>query len=353
MKTIYWEGPSDDVGSNIGSEDAYPVQDDIRTGESGQGYVLRMARANFLTGLAEIRRRLGKHFSTTLTTIDAPFLSQWFGADLSKLKWAFEEVDNIDGVGLVNDNNSCFYAGHFIPRRNFLNRMAPRVCPACLAEGDHCRVTWDFSFVTACPKHECLLIDQCPGCLKAISWQRPAVDICNCGTYLNDPVLYPQDQAMELDLAVSRWICQQIEGMPTQKKGAENDEPLLQLIRPLSFHGGMSILWVLSLAEENKALTNISVIDGQMLERCRKSLLRANEFSTKLAINNLETFRSKKRQTLIPKLAECMKESYTYEDRSLAQSLISTILRASGKLAKTIGGLPVQRSLFAECPSFD
>lgn len=348
MKTIYWEGPSDDVVSNIGSEDAYPVQDDIRTGESGQGYVLRMARANFLTGLAEIRRRLGKHFSTTLITIDASYLSQWFGADLANLKWAFEEVDNIDGVGLVNDKNSCFYAGHFIPRRNFLNRMAPRVCPACLAEGDHCRVTWDFSFVTACPKHECLLIDQCPGCLKAISWQRPAVDICNCGTYLNDPDLCLQDPSNVLDLEVSRWMCQWIEGLPTQKTSSTGDLPLLRLIRPLSFRGGMHILWVLSLAEETKVINNNSVIDGQMLERCRKTILKANEFSQKLAMNDLETFRSKKRQTLIPQLALFMHKSYTYEDRSLAQSLISTILRASGKYPKTIGGLHVQLSLFSD-----
>ena len=100
-----------DVDANPDDDDAYPVRDDIRTGESGQGYVLRMVRANFLTGLAEIRRRLGKHFSTTLTTTDAPFLSQWFGADLSKLKQMLEEANDVGGDGLLKEDGMTSYAG--------------------------------------------------------------------------------------------------------------------------------------------------------------------------------------------------------------------------------------------------
>ena len=119
-------------------------------------------------------------------------------------------------------------------------------------------------------------------------------------------------------------MCQWIQGAPIRKMSVGVGLPLLELIRPLSFQGGMNILWVLSLADESKTLKTTSVIDGQMLERSRKTLLKANEFISKLAVNDLETFRSKKRQALIPTLAECMKESYTYEDRSLAQSLIST-----------------------------
>jgi hypothetical protein len=73
--------------------DNYPIQDDIRTGESGQGYVLRMTRSNFLPGLSEIRKRCGKQFSTSLTSVDAHYISKWFGADLIKMKAALEESD--------------------------------------------------------------------------------------------------------------------------------------------------------------------------------------------------------------------------------------------------------------------
>ena len=348
MKSFYWEASKEDDGLGIRFEDSYPVQDDIREGESGQGYVLRMARANFLTGLVEVRRRLGKNFSTTLTVEDAAILSKWFGCQLEELKPMLEKSVKAETDGLFDDMDASHYAGQHVPKLNYLNRIWPRVCPECLAENGHCRATWDFSFITACPKHECLLVDQCAACMKGISWQRPAVDICICGTYLNDTALYPRQQASNLDLEVAHWMSQWIDGASIQKTSIGSELPLLELIRPLSFQGGMNILWVLSLAEETKTLKNSSVIDGQMLERCRKTLLKANEFSSKLAVNDLEKFRSKKRQTLIPTLALCMNESYTYEDRSLAQSLISTILRASGKQSKPIGGVPVQQSLFAE-----
>jgi hypothetical protein len=120
----------------------------------------------------------------------------------------------------------------------------------------------------------------------------------------------------------------------------------MKLLSPLSLHGGMNILWALSLAEDSNAHKNKSVADGHMLERCCKTLLKANEFSKKLAENNLDTFRSKKRHTLVPMLAQCMHESYTYEDRSLAQSLVSTILMAKGGLSKAAGSLNLQRALF-------
>ncbi len=122
----------------------------------------------------------------------------------------------------------------------------------------------------------------------------------------------------------------------------------MKLLSPLSLHGGMNILWALSLAEDSNPHKNKSVADGHMLERFCKTLIKANEFCKKLAENDLETFRSKKRHTLVPMLARCMHEFYTYEDRSLAQSLVSTILSGNGVSIKAIGGLTVQPSLFSE-----
>lgn len=348
MKSIYWEEPSREDASIFQSSDGYPVQDHIQAGESGQGYILRMASANFLTGLGEIRRRLGKNTTTTLTSSDASFLAQWFGADVTKLQQALEETDLTDLDEFVDGINQSVYAGRLIPRQNYLNRMAPRVCPDCLQEQDICRIEWDFSFVTACPRHERLLIDRCPGCLSSISWQRPAVNICGCGTYLTEASQIVQKEPTPVDLEVSQWVSEWIWGESALGTKRTNESPLLTLLNPLSLHGGMNILWALSLAEDSTAHKNKSVADGHMLERCCKTLLKANEFSKKLAENDLETFRSKKRHTLIPMFAQCMHESYTYEDRSLAQSLISTILRGNGVSTKAIGGLAVQQSLFSE-----
>lgn len=348
MKSIYWEEPSSEDTSIFPSSDGYPVQNEIQAGESGQGYILRMASANFLTGLGEIRRRLGKNTTTTLTSSDASFLAQWFGADVTKLQQALEETDLTDLDEFVDGVNQSVYAGRLIPRQNYLNRMAPRVCQDCLQEQDICRIEWDFSFVTACPRHERLLIDRCPGCLSSISWQRPAVNICGCGTYLTEESQCVQKEPTVVDLEVSQWVSEWMGGESAISFRRAYESPLLKLLNPLSLHGGMNILWALSLAEESKAHKNKSVADGHMLERCCKTLLKANEFSKKLAENDLETCRSKKRHTLIPMLAQCMHESYTYEDRSLAQSLISTILRGKSGLVQTIAGSHVQQSLFSE-----
>lgn len=149
-----------------------------------------------------------------------------------------------------------------------------------------------------------------------------------------------------VDLEVSRWISEWIGNESTTGAKRVNGSALMKLLSPLSLHGGMNILWALSLAEDSNAHKNKSVADGHMFERCCKTLLKANEFSKKLAKNNLETFRSKKRHTLVPMLAQCMHESYTYEDRSLAQSLVSTILRSNNRLAKTMGYLHLQEMLF-------
>lgn len=348
MKSIYWEEPSHEDSSVFASANGYPVQEDIQAGESGQGYVLRMASANFLTGLGEIRRRLGKNTTATLTSSDALFLAQWFGADVTKLQRALEETDLTDLDEFVDGVNQSVYAGRLIPRQNYLNRMAPRVCPDCLQEQGICRIEWDFSFVTACPRHERLLIDCCPGCLSSISWQRPAVNICGCGTYLTEESQCVQKEPTVVDLEVSQWVSEWTGGESAIGVRRANESPLLKLLNPLSLHGGMNILWALSLAEDSKAHQNKSVADGHILERCCKTLLRANEFSKKLAESDLEIFRSKKRHTLIPMLAQCMHESYTYEDRSLAQSLISTILRIKGGLPKTNRSFNMQAMLFSE-----
>jgi len=56
-----------------------------------------------------------------------------------------------------------------------------RICPACLRDRPVWWAVWDLALVAACPLHRCLLINQCPGCKKKLSWLRPAVERCRCG----------------------------------------------------------------------------------------------------------------------------------------------------------------------------
>jgi hypothetical protein len=66
--------------------------------------------------------------------------------------------------------------------RSFIIRPnAPKICPACLGEDGYCRRVWEIAVLTVCPKHCCRLLQECPGCGKAIKWNRKRVCQCDCG----------------------------------------------------------------------------------------------------------------------------------------------------------------------------
>ncbi len=56
-----------------------------------------------------------------------------------------------------------------------------KLCPDCLRESNYHRKIWDLAPVTACPIHKCLLIDSCSQCSNAITWNRNALSVCECG----------------------------------------------------------------------------------------------------------------------------------------------------------------------------
>src|SRR6266513_1034776 len=69
------------------------------------------------------------------------------------------------------------------PRRlfNWIQKGDPKVCPKCLAESGYSLRTWDCSLVTACPIHECVLLDTCPDCKRRIKCVRNKLCVCSCG----------------------------------------------------------------------------------------------------------------------------------------------------------------------------
>ena len=152
-----------------------PFQDEIWPGESGQGYLLRLAAQNGLSGLARVKTMLGCSRFQTLYAQDAPQLAHWFGASVQRLSYALE----------ANDGNkrgeSATYVGHKLGRSYFFNRSHPRVCPDCVHELGYCRAAWDFTLTVACVRHQRLLIDRCPACTLPLKWTRPDLCLCDCG----------------------------------------------------------------------------------------------------------------------------------------------------------------------------
>lgn len=55
------------------------------------------------------------------------------------------------------------------------------VCPSCLREENYIRKIWEVALVTACPRHDCWLIESCPSCGRGLSRLRARVAECACG----------------------------------------------------------------------------------------------------------------------------------------------------------------------------
>lgn len=60
----------------------------------------------------------------------------------------------------------------------------PQICPSCIHEAGYCRAVWRLSAYVACPRHKLVLTSQCAHCRRPLQWDRPAVDVCQCGRHV-------------------------------------------------------------------------------------------------------------------------------------------------------------------------
>ncbi|CAB3760483.1 hypothetical protein B7G54_34710 [Burkholderia puraquae] len=71
------------------------------------------------------------------------------------------------------------------------------VCPACLAESPYLRHHWEHAYVTACPQHKILLVDQCNACGTHLSPERLYIGLCSCGHDLSSMPRVPASPAQQ------------------------------------------------------------------------------------------------------------------------------------------------------------
>lgn len=155
-------------------------------GESFIGYVVRL---------------------TELNGYDTPsWILSLCGIDYMELQWKFTFVfslsDKLRNLAELTENpitnlTSLLYLptgsrerygiedeynfnGAFL-NRSIIRPHCPKICPKCLKESAYARRVWDCSLVTACPIHECKLIDVCPKCKSRIRCVRNRLSVCSCG----------------------------------------------------------------------------------------------------------------------------------------------------------------------------
>ncbi|WP_417446112.1 TniQ family protein [Kangiella sp.] len=78
--------------------------------------------------------------------------------------------------------------GHFT-RLPYIRQKFSALCPECVDENGYLDYRWDLRFITACPKHSRLLIEQCTKCGEKIQHYRGKLNQCGCGhAFLNNSV---------------------------------------------------------------------------------------------------------------------------------------------------------------------
>jgi TniQ len=138
------------------------------------------------------------------------------------------------------DNHEYDFFGALL-NRSIIRPHCPKVCPKCMAESGYSLRTWDCSLVTACPIHECILLDTCPDCKRRIKCVRNKLCVCSCGCDWREihSIVLPEEQ-----LTVSRRIYQLCGVVPGEQSLPESESPLQNLglrdfIRVIVFMAGL------------------------------------------------------------------------------------------------------------------
>lgn len=302
---------------------SFPIKDDVRPAESGQGYALRMAHENHLIGLQQVKRWLGKSHSAALDKEDAELLRKWFGADHHRLCAALGRLT----VG--KRDQSFEYANQPLGRSYFINRIHPRVCPACLVETGMCKTAWDFSLTVACSHHQRHLVEKCSQCLRNLTWSRPAPRICSCGVPIEKAPTGESPSVAELEF--SAWVEHQCVAPSKVPRGSWNpsgpSSPLMQLIWPLSLNGGFHIAYALGTAAMYDTGASCKKLRHRSpLEKARSILCRAMNIADRVSkLEHIQLSVSRPR-VVVDLLADVVSASSSRAERGLAQSLMSTVL---------------------------
>src|SRR5215213_1809569 len=139
--------------------------------ESFLGYILRLAEQNgyerpgWITNLVNLRNRsLSPSHSFIPTSSEAfQLLIKLSNSTADKfLSLMYQPLDS-------RVNNIYLFFSHPV-HRSFIRTSHPKVCPECLREMSYCRRIWEYALVTACPVHQCMLLDECPHCKRHIRW---------------------------------------------------------------------------------------------------------------------------------------------------------------------------------------
>lgn len=151
-----------------------PIQIAYARDESGLGYLLRWVHKNHLSW-RWLRGRLHIRNTRLPDIRDAPVLSYLSGDDLSHLQHSL-----MRSFGSAKDGGLMVYEKRVL-YKDLYRVKHPQICAACIHQQGYISRFWEWGALPICPNHQSYLIDVCKYCNKRVTWDRPAIDVCQCG----------------------------------------------------------------------------------------------------------------------------------------------------------------------------
>jgi len=155
-----------------------PFRIDIEPFESGRGYLLRLADRLEYSGPLLIKDLSGISYSGPSHSSALCKLAEFLRQDSAVLSDHF-----YIGADQSVSSLQIPFLGHMV-HRDYVNHGSSKMCPICLVNGRPAQAIWDLGLVTACPDHNCQLVESCFHCSKPLSWLRPRLYRCSCGADL-------------------------------------------------------------------------------------------------------------------------------------------------------------------------
>lgn len=175
-----------------------PLQIECLEDESGLGYLLRWLGTNHLP-FRWLKKMLAIRGPRLPDTRDAIVLSYLTGIEHDQLKPMLMQT-----FGNAKEGGMLVY-GQQLLFRDLYRFRSPQICPSCIHQKGYISRCWEFGPIPICIEHGVYLIDHCEHCKMPIRWDRPTIDICQCGRIFSSPV-NPSERPGIAELNLARWV---------------------------------------------------------------------------------------------------------------------------------------------------
>ncbi len=115
-----------------------------------------------------------------------------------------------------------------------------RVCPNCLSELGFCELSWSFKLAPVCPRHKVPYLGTCVHCRSAVSWDRPQIDICNCGRYFKLAPVVAEPPAAVIGWA--QWLAGRLDQPSGASRETEVNLAVPRMLNELTLDGAFRLV---------------------------------------------------------------------------------------------------------------